>query len=92
MKQFTKNLNHKQTHSSVNLGGGGRLRPDILPLAPFVFLPLKNDTALTLLLKKNKSVKQVVCLSFSCNVILIDFNDVAIMRVFSKHFNKGSSK
>ena len=81
MKQFTKNLNHKQTHSSVNLVG--RLRPDILPLA----------TALTSLLKKNKSLKHVVCLSFSCHdVILIDFNDIAIMRVFLKHFNKGSSK
>ena len=91
MKQFTKNLNHKQTHSSVNLVG--RLRPDILPLAPFVFLPLKNDTALTSLLKKNKSLKHVVCLSFSCHdVILIHFNDIAIMRVFLKHFNKGSFK
>ena len=81
MKQFTKNLNHKQTHSSVNLVG--RLRPDILPLA----------TALTSLLKKNKSLKHVVCLSFSCHdVILIHFNDTAIMRVFLKHFNKGSSK
>ena len=81
MKQFTKNLNHKQTHSSVNLVG--RLRQDILPLA----------TALTSLLKKNKSLKHVVCLSFSCHdVILIHFNDIAMMRFFLKHFNKGSSK
>ena len=87
MKQFTKNLNHKQTQSSVNLGGRlllGEAPLRYQPLAPFVSLPLKNDTASTHLLKENKSLKQVVCLSFLCNVIHIS----VIMRVFRNILTK----
>ena len=55
----------------------------------FVKLPLKNCTLFTYLLEENKSVRKEVSQSLSCKLSLnLHVNNIAIRRVYSRHFDK----